>query len=59
MPFNVPMARVSAPDGYSQPAITDIPSDRVPASFSLGRQADVIVVMSESLWDPTRLTSVR
>lgn len=57
--FNVPMARVSAPEGYSQPAITDIPSDRVPASFFSGRQADVIVVMSESLWDPTRLTSVR
>lgn len=57
--FNVPMARISAPDGYSQPAITDIPSDRVPASFFSGRQADVIVVMSESLWDPTRLTSVR
>ncbi|TPP12127.1 LTA synthase family protein [Rhizobium glycinendophyticum] len=57
--FNVPMARISAPDGYSQPAITDIPSDRVPASFYSGRQADVIVVMSESLWDPTRLTSVR
>jgi phosphoglycerol transferase MdoB-like AlkP superfamily enzyme len=57
--FNVPMARINAPDGYSQPAITDIPSDRVPASFFSGRQADVIVVMSESLWDPTRLTSVR
>jgi phosphoglycerol transferase MdoB-like AlkP superfamily enzyme len=57
--FNVPMARISAPDGYSQPAITDIPSDRVPASFYSGRQADVIFVMSESLWDPTRLTSVR
>jgi phosphoglycerol transferase MdoB-like AlkP superfamily enzyme len=57
--FNVPMARISAPDGYAQPAITDIPSDRVPASFFSGRQADVIVVMSESLWDPTRLTSVR
>lgn len=57
--FNVPMANVAAPDGYSNVAITDIQTDRLPASFFSGRQADVIVVMSESLWDPTRMTSVR
>ena len=57
--FNVPMANVSAPDGYSNLAITDMQTDLLPASFFSGRQADVIVVMSESLWDPTRMSSVR
>jgi phosphoglycerol transferase MdoB-like AlkP superfamily enzyme len=56
--FNVPMASVSAPAGYNHVAITDIQSDRMPASFFSGRQADVIMVMSESLWDPTRMESV-
>lgn len=56
--FNVPMANVAAPAGYSNVAITDIQTDRLPASFFSGRQADVIVVMSESLWDPTRMNSV-
>jgi phosphoglycerol transferase MdoB-like AlkP superfamily enzyme len=57
--FNVPMANVTAPDGYSQVAITDMQTDLLPASFFSGRQADVIVVMSESLWDPTRMSSIR
>lgn len=57
--FNVPMANVAAPDGYSNVAITDMQTDLLPASFFSGRQADVIVVMSESLWDPTRMSSVR
>ncbi|MBC2773219.1 LTA synthase family protein [Rhizobium sp. AQ_MP] len=56
--FNVPMANVAAPDGYSNVAVTDIQTDLLPASFFSGRQADVIVVMSESLWDPTRMKSV-
>ncbi|WP_425314437.1 LTA synthase family protein [Rhizobium cremeum] len=56
--FNVPMANVSAPEGYNGDAIADIPADRVPASFFSGRNADVIMVMSESLWDPTRLSNV-
>lgn len=57
--FNVPMASVSAPAGYSNVAITDIQTDLLPASFFSGREADVIMVMSESLWDPTRMSSVR
>lgn len=57
--FNVPMANVAAPDGYSKVAITDMQTDLLPASFFSGRQADVIVVMSESLWDPTRMSSIR
>lgn len=57
--FNVPMANVAAPDGYSHVAVTDIQTDLLPASFFSGRQADVIFVMSESLWDPTRMSSIR
>lgn len=57
--FNVPMASVSAPAGYSHVAITDMQTDLLPASFFSGRQADVIMVMSESLWDPTKMSSVR
>lgn len=57
--FNVPMASVSAPDGYSSLSISDMQTDLLPASFFSGRQADVIVVMSESLWDPTKMSSVR
>lgn len=57
--FNVPMASISAPAGYNHGAITDMKTDLLPASFFSGRQADVIVVMSESLWDPTRMSSVR
>jgi len=57
--FNVPMANVAAPDGYSNVAITDMQTDLLPASIFSGRRADVIVVMSESLWDPTRMSSIR
>jgi len=57
--FNIPMASVSAPAGYSHVAITDIQTDLLPASFFSGRQADVIMVMSESLWDPIRMSSIR
>ena len=55
----LPMASVSAPAGYNHVAITDMQTDLLPASFFSGRQADVIVVMSESLWDPTKMSSVR
>ncbi|GEO83131.1 divalent ion tolerance protein CutA [Ciceribacter naphthalenivorans] len=53
--FNVPMANVQAPHGYGADAIADIAPERLPANFFAGRDADVIMVMSESLWDPTRL----
>lgn len=56
--INVPMATVTAPDGYGNLAVSDIPTDRIPASFFGGRRADVIFIMSESLWDPTRLKNV-
>lgn len=54
--FNVPMANVQAPQGYGADVINDIAPERMPATFFGGRNADVIMVMSESLWDPTRLS---
>lgn len=77
--FNIPMANVSAPGGYSQERIESIadylfPSDTVAGSNlstanGFGSQAipvatrteekpDIIVIMSESFWDPTRLPGV-
>ncbi|WP_290891864.1 LTA synthase family protein [Hoeflea sp.] len=56
--FNAPMANIHAPQGYGLNAIAGIPVDRMPAGFLAGRDADIIVVMSESLWDPTRLANV-
>ena len=57
--FNVPMANVQAPQGYNSEVIADIAPERLPASFFGGRNADVIMVMSESLWDPTRITNAK
>ena len=60
--FNAPMSKVSAPKGYDAAAIAQVELDRdvTPASPVAGRSqpADVIVVMSESLWDPTRMPGV-
>ncbi|WP_246318917.1 LTA synthase family protein [Peteryoungia desertarenae] len=56
--FNIPMANVTAPTGYGEETIADISGELVPSSIFSGRQADVIMIMSESLWDPTRLSGV-
>ena len=56
--FNVPMANVSAPSGYGSAAIENIAVDPAPAATAEGEKPDVIVLMSESLWDPTRLPGV-
>ncbi len=57
--LNVPMATVFAPEGYSAQAIATIepPAQLFPASFD-GSKPDVIMIMSESFWDPTRLPGV-
>ena len=60
--FNLPMANVTAPAGYSGKAMDAIPTpDRAPLTMAdaTREKPDVIVLMSESLWDPTRLTSVK
>lgn len=56
--LNLPMASIGAPAGYGAEAIDTLPA-RMPAisGRSSGRP-DVIMIMSESLWDPTRLNDV-
>jgi phosphoglycerol transferase MdoB-like AlkP superfamily enzyme len=55
--MNVPMAHVTAPNGYSEKAIAAIPKPTVTASVP-AEKPDIIVVMSESFWDPTALPGV-
>jgi phosphoglycerol transferase MdoB-like AlkP superfamily enzyme len=55
--LNVPMAHVGAPSGFSQKAVTAIAKPDVVASVP-AEKPDIIVVMSESFWDPTSLPSV-
>ena len=57
--FNVPMAHVTAPQGYSADTIATIPSPAIPVTAATERKPDVIVLMSESFWDPTRLSGVK
>ncbi|MFB2553652.1 LTA synthase family protein [Ensifer soli] len=56
--INVPMANVSTPSGYSLDAIERIASEPLPAGTTHRMKPDVIVLMSESLFDPTRLPNV-
>ncbi|QPC93901.1 LTA synthase family protein [Mesorhizobium sp. INR15] len=55
--LNVPMAHVSAPAGYSDKAIAAIDRTEVTASVP-DQKPDIIIVMSESFWDPTKLPGV-
>ncbi|CCV06036.1 putative cyclic beta-1,2-glucan modification protein [Mesorhizobium metallidurans STM 2683] len=55
--LNVPMAQVSAPAGYSDKAIAAIDRPDVTATMP-AEKPDIIVVMSESFWDPTKLPGV-
>jgi phosphoglycerol transferase MdoB-like AlkP superfamily enzyme len=57
--LNLPMANVTAPAGYMSDAIDKIPTKPVPAGTSHRGKPDVIVLMSESFWDPTRLPNVK
>lgn len=75
--FNIPMANVSAPDGYSQERIESIAEYLFPDEMQLNNAAqdkdnavllpvsaqddgrpDIIVIMSESFWDPARLPGI-
>jgi phosphoglycerol transferase MdoB-like AlkP superfamily enzyme len=55
--LNVPMAHVGAPAGYSDKAIAAIAKPAVDAMVPEDRP-DIIMVMSESFWDPTILPGV-
>lgn len=57
--FNIPMAKVTAPYGYGENTIADIASDSSAFAINHSKRPDVIMIMSESLWDPTRLENVR
>ncbi|ASY63193.1 Cyclic beta-1,2-glucan modification transmembrane protein [Sinorhizobium sojae CCBAU 05684] len=56
--INLPMANVSAPAGYMAEAIDKIPVKPLPAGTTHRSKPDVIVLMSESFWDPTLLPNV-
>lgn len=56
--FNIPMANVSAPDAYNADNIADIYADSSAFAVNNSKRPDVIVIMSESLWDPRRLSNV-
>ncbi|TBN19411.1 LTA synthase family protein [Agrobacterium cavarae] len=56
--FNIPMAKVTAPYGYGEATIADIASDSSAFAVNHSKRPDVIMIMSESLWDPTRLDNV-
>jgi len=55
--LNVPMAHVTAPAGYSDKAIEAIQKPDVTASLP-DEKPDIIIVMSESFWDPAILPDV-
>ncbi|QFY60173.1 LTA synthase family protein [Rhizobium grahamii] len=56
--FNVPMADVAAPSGFGSQALDAIPARNYGYLRGPSEKPDVIMLMSESFWDPTRLNSV-
>ncbi len=56
--LNLPMADVKSPAGYGSNAIDAIPARNYGYLSGPRQKPDVIMLMSESLWDPTRLSNV-
>nr|WP_210292333.1 LTA synthase family protein [Rhizobium sp. BK602] len=56
--LNMPMADVKMPAGYGQNAIDAIPARNYAYLSGPREKPDVIMLMSESLWDPTRLSNI-
>lgn len=56
--LNLPMADVKMPAGYGQNAIDAIPARNYAYLSGPREKPDVIMLMSESLWDPTRLSNI-
>ncbi|WP_271894747.1 LTA synthase family protein [Candidatus Phyllobacterium onerii] len=54
--LNLPMADLTVPQGYSSDAITAISMPAI--AMESQDKPDIIMVMSESFWDPTRLRGV-
>ena len=57
--FNVPMADVKAPAGLNAQALDAIPSRNYGYLAGPREKPDVIMLMSESFWDPTRLKTLK
>ena len=56
--LNLPMATLAAPAGYSAETIDRIAAESVMARVAVGERPDIVIVMSESFWDPARLPGV-
>ncbi len=56
--LNVPMAKVGAPPGYSEDAMKAILAKPAAPVSAPEEKPDIIMVMSESFWDPTLLPNV-
>jgi phosphoglycerol transferase MdoB-like AlkP superfamily enzyme len=56
--FNVPMADVAAPAGLNTEALDAIPARNYGYLAGPREKPDVIMLMSESFWDPTRLKNL-
>ncbi|SCB07313.1 LTA synthase family protein [Rhizobium hainanense] len=56
--LNLPMAHVKSPAGYGPGVIDDMPARNYGYLSGPHQKPDVIMLMSESLWDPTRLANV-
>ncbi|WP_245500641.1 LTA synthase family protein [Rhizobium sp. BK251] len=56
--FNLPMAHVKAPAGFGTEALDAIPSRNYGYLAGPDEKPDIIMLMSESFWDPTRLTAL-
>lgn len=56
--FNVPMADVAAPAGLNAEALDAIPARNYGYLAGPREKPDIIMLMSESFWDPTRLKNL-
>ena len=56
--LNLPMADVKSPAGYGPGAIDAMPARNYGYLSGPRQKPDVIMLMSESLWDPTRLSKL-
>ncbi|NMN69211.1 phosphoglycerol transferase MdoB-like AlkP superfamily enzyme [Rhizobium sp. 57MFTsu3.2] len=56
--FNIPMADVAAPVGFGTEALDAIPGRNYGYLNGPREKPDVIMLMSESFWDPTRLKTL-
>jgi phosphoglycerol transferase MdoB-like AlkP superfamily enzyme len=57
--FNIPMADVAAPAGFGTQTLDAIPARNYGYLSGPREKPDVIMLMSESFWDPTRLKTLK